>query len=914
MLVAEPDRSFANRGAVWSGVPYLWVDSGFGPRDDDQIHYVGGTVTGVHLLSTGSVCAVVWSRDYDPYLPNPNAISVRLVTYAPGDGRPKLGWDEAAAGKISEAEQFAEPLASCSRADGGVSILIRQRPIEGAPGPWAYSLCTPGSLGGVTRQPLDPSLFFDRTGLVPRSGNLRMAADAGDIVIASTGGKRLRLARIGASGNTAHTVDLDNNGNQLPGLQWLEVAGLRFEAGTAIVALTAHLNHPGAASMAAVTRLRPDGSRDPGFANAGLWSSPISNVHRDFVCAGEFGGFVAGRVGQRAVVFALDAANSSGDGLDMRFGGGAGFVEHDLGGPLGSTVAVADSDAVYVFAQRASSHSNASADLQTVGCRVTTSSTSFGVVDPGFGTGGTASVYSDGLSFEPTGLVRSGAHLFVGGTRTLHGIDCDRIPVVVASDPATGEPDEDFGFGGLALHAGVQYPGCILPDGTSILAERSNASKPALRFIAPNGELGERVPLAALPDGALIRSITPLSDGSLVVAGPSTTVAGSTTPAWLIKLAPNRSIDATFGTNGVFHPKPDAEQVTVVGVRSDGKLVLRLSDGRWKLAVMLPAGGLEPAFGTNAFADLDGFTHFAGTGYGSAVTCFLDENDAVICVAHTDHPASSSPFVTVGLRRITPAGNYDAGFGLGAPSVLTPSSSLYLTLITPGGHGLEYGGVSPKGVWWVGGKLYVVALAYAGGYFSGNFVRPRYPFLVVMRWNSDGSKDVTWFNGKQEAGLAPRERYWIPAGVLQYSATSLLIYGTACPLDRVEITAGGMTYTNLLIGPPRPALFKLDDPAGLDLSFGEEGATIYRSWEPVLTAVAGALLDQERVRAAYVDVLTWPSSTRPQSNFASLIQWKLTDRVLPFSEIRPKGSQLQRALFFLLLGLAVISLLWTLTR
>ena len=152
-------------------------------------------------------------------------------------------------------------------------------------------------------------------------------------------------------GRAAHRASFDLAGTpSLPGLVRVEVASVRFNGGAASIALTADLNHPGvgATSVGAILRIRADGTRDINFGENGIWASPLGVGNRDFVCAGEVPGGLAGCVGRRAVAFAIDP---NGTDLDPSFAD-SGVAEHDLGGPLAGPVMAFDASGVTIFAER----------------------------------------------------------------------------------------------------------------------------------------------------------------------------------------------------------------------------------------------------------------------------------------------------------------------------------------------------------------------------------------------------------------------------------------------------------------------------------------------------------------------------------------------------------------------------------
>jgi hypothetical protein len=854
---------------MWSAVSSVWSDtSPFVPeRLDDEEHFVGGAVVGMHLLPSGSACMVVWGYFYQkPWDTLPNPWSVRLVIVPP-DGKPDdARWNNAYVVPLSERGTGAYPLATCRLANGSVAVLIRTETM-------GHELCIfNGAV--VTRRTVANGLLSYGTLMPPGiTGSVIIAPRILDYAVASSNGTHVRFVM-----SIEEDFDIDLAGNNLPGLVRLELKTLRFEADAPVLGMTAYLDHPGigATSVGVILRLRADGTRDATFGANGLWVSPLNPMFRGFLCAGEFGGVLAGAIGHRAVLFGPDRNDPGGNALDFAFGGGNGYAERDLGGPLGQPVAIADAQAIYVYAQRVPAPADPG-DMRGVGCRFASS----GVPDQGFGAAGVSTVWCDDIVFEPKALAVSGSRLFLSGTRELRGEDCDRSPVVIAMNAANGDPVPDYGFGGFSLHGSIAAPAYIAPDGASVFAERTKtAGPPVLRFVSANGETGARVTLTPIAQGGRILSIVGLADGSLLITGGRTSM---TEPAWVLKLTPGRTIDAAFGANGVFRPRMEADLIWALGVRPDNAVVLQLNTAAAaELAVMRPAGALDTAFGTMGFVEMKGFTHAALNISESSLTCFLDDDGSVLCVAHSGHNPDSqfSQFVHVGLRRIMTDGAYDPAFGLGVFSAATPPSNMMATLISPHGGTLDYSGLSPRAIWRAGGKIYLFATGFAGGGFVVNRPKPRYPVFMVFRWNADGSRDNTFSaNGVQEAGYDPDHIYWSCAGVLKYSADTAIVYGMAGAADIETHSVGDTSYNVTIVREPKPALFKFDHDTGLDFSFGEDGAARYPLWEVLLSPVAGALLADGRARIACVDVLGQQRSDRPMSNLAGLIQWRLADIV-----------------------------------
>jgi hypothetical protein len=899
MTIAGPDRTFGNRGTTWTGVAEQHNNDRLA---EAETHYVGGTTVGLHVLSTGAPCLVVWGWRYAELWETSETL-VRLVRF-PVDGTPQesLRFDGTRNFDLSEAGFPSDPLASCTTATGEIAVLIRQGPPGGMPpggGPpiYAYSLATIDArveIPSVRRQSVDAGLLYDPAA-APRPQAVRMARDGTDLWVASSRNGRIRVAKI-ATGS--HPFDVDLSGTPvLPGLIRVEVASVRVVAGVASIGLTAYLNHPGvgATSLGAVLRLRADGSRDSSFADNGLWVSPIGVGSRGFVCAAEQDGYVAGAVDRRAVVFAPDPFDTSGEGLDGTFAGG-GMAERDLGGPLSDPVAVADANGIYVFAQRVPTRaSTAGADLRTVGTRfrLAPGTVDHGTPDPTWANAGTMTVRCDAAPVAASGLVLAGSQLFIGGTRQLRGADLDRVPIVVAASAATGDPVPGFGNGGVALHGSVTFPALVDPNGSAVFVERSTgAVGRALRLANDAGEVGPLVPLNLVRADSDIVSLTRLPSGGLLIGGGGA-------DAWVAKLDAGGAPDTSFGTGGVATPRSGAGQgiARVLGLRSNGDIALRVSvAGSDELALMHQDGSIDTTYGTNGFVGVETFTHFGAGPTGASA--FLQDDGSVILAISNSHEPTKGTFVRVALRRVTDVGAYDPAFGLGSLSVNPPTAGQSRVLISPSGGTSgddEYSAISPAGIATMGGSFYLVATGWVGGrhIVSGGLdvQLPRYPLLVVLRWNADGTLDSAFAdNGLQEAGFTPDRLYWGAAGLLADSPTSLYVYGVAGQAEQVtHQVAGGQPYTVTLVRQPQPALFRIEHPGGLDLGFDGDGAATVRLQEVLLSPVAGALVNGIP-RVACVDFLDQPSSNRPQTNLGVLIQWAMRRR----RPLRPSGGPFPR--------------------
>ena len=892
-MTVVPDKTFGNRGTLWSGMAVLF-ESGF--TDDQYVHTLGGFTTGVHVLPNGSACLVVGGWSYFPPPATPGVddkvrryTTVKLVVFPP-DGSPqeRLRWDGTRIHNVSESQRDGFALASCSTPTGDVAVLLRQDSVKPfSPNPSEYTMCIVSPAGQVqSRDVVSPQWLYDAVNGNP-AGTVRIATDGTDLGIASSWGSRLAVVLLHGAGSTPRSFDLAGTPS-LPGLVRVEVASVRFNGGAASIALTAHLNHPGvgATSVGAILRIRADGTRDVNFGENGIWASPLGVGYRDFICAGETAGGLAGCVGRRAVAFAIDP---NGIDLDQSFAG-SGVAEHDLGGPLADPVLASDASGMTIFAQRVPRQADRAGDLRTAGCRFqwAPGSPNHGAVDGSFGVAGTATVPCDEAPVTPAGIVVSGSQMFVGGTRQIHGADCDRVPVVVALSLPTAQPNVTYGDGGFALLGSVRHPALVGPDGSAVFVERTTATTvPALRFTTPTGAQGPLRSLAPISAGSLVSTLTRLADGSILVAGNGP-------DAWVVKMGPTGVPDPAFGTAGIALPNPvgGGGDARVLGSRSDGSIALYTNTANAsQLTVMKANGQIDTTYGTAGFVDIKGFTHPGGT---SDARCFLDTDDSVICVASSTHVPGdpfSSP-VAVGLRRVTPTGAYDPNFGLGLPSVAAPASGTVRGLYNPDGTtgGLsDYSAFAPVGMARLGTRLYVVGTGWTGGGYipSVNRYRPAYPLLVITAWNANGSVDATFATGGlQEAGYSPTILYWSASGVIPDSATSFFIFGNAGDPETITTSVGGQTNVQVRPRQPQPALYRVAHPGGLDLAFGGDGASTIRVQEFLLTSVAGAMVTGGRVRVACIDALQQPWTDEPRVNLGGLAQWR-PGKTRPVPKPRP---------------------------
>jgi hypothetical protein len=868
LVGGERDTSYGGVGSIWSPMP---VEYRYAPPyindPGTEWHFVGGRAGGLHMLAGASPCLIVqgWSWTLGG-LESRRTVAVARSTKVEGDlleGMRTM--------VVSESGRDTDALASCATSATQFAVLVRALPANRLPGPSEYSLLsidgsTQVALVNVARRTIPPAWLRDG------AGGIRIAAERGGIAIASASGPHLRVAISPALAfPVVRDFELGLPGGQLTSLTGLFVASLRYTGSGLSLALTAERTLPGlgAVSQGVLLRLHGDGAIDTSFGpdGDGIWLSPLDPTHRQFRCAGETTRGIAGREGRRVVLYGVAADGGRnpafGDpegGLDGSFGVG-GIAEADLGAPLRACVVTGDANSIYAFAQR----TPAGGDPQLVGARFAVAD---GGHDPGFGDVGVAAPALEEPGLEPSDLLLQPPALgwlrrrlrppfvLVALSRPTAGIDCDSLPSLAAINAENGQRLSSIGYGGVALVSRVAEPALVEPDG-SVLATQRGDGQIQLRRLTAGGELGALIDVATPEAGDEIRGLKPLSDGSLLAYGAGVTAG------WISKLTSTGALDEDFADAGFFlHDAgiPGSGDVAlVIGELADGSLIVQLSapSGGGELCKLSAAGELISDYGAGELGsspghvELQGFLHLLGPGVtSSGVHCFLDQDGQVIVAAISGHdPRGGGAPVTIALRRLTVDGHWDAGFGMGTPTINPPTGAQRVELHRPAGGTRDYSSFQAVGIVRLDSALYLVGTAFAGGgQDAGGFLFPQWPLLVVTRWTSAGVKEPSWPGGFQEGGVDPF-LYWSAVDVRQESPTSFLIFGSGgTPKELRSRLADGTITTTLTAERPGPALFRVSHPNGIDTSFGDHGVAVIRIPIPevAFSIIAGGISGARR--------------------------------------------------------------------
>lgn len=250
-----------------------------------------------------------------------------------------------------------------------------------------------------------------------------------------------------------------------------------------------------------------------------------------------------------------------------------------------------------------------------------------------------------------------------------------------------------------------------------------------------------------------------------------------------------------------------------------------------------------------------------------------NEGEVIVVVTSSHAPGQGGPPVTVGLRRITLAGEIDPSFGLGTPSVAPPIGGQIVGLFSPpGASASDYSAYTTYrigGICWLDGTLYVVGTGFSGGatevneLFDGSVIiveHPVYNYLVLTQWSGAGLRDTTDPAAVQELGANPC-LYWYATGVQQESPTTLIAFGGGGTRWDRTVTVAGHTYTDSSSRTPGPALFRISHPQGLDTTFGDGGIAVIPVLDLNPSVFAGYLHGRTQCTLAFADLTSYKTRT-----------------------------------------------------
>lgn len=317
-----------------------------------------------------------------------------------------------------------------------------------------------------------------------------------------------------------------------------------------------------------------------------------------------------------------------------------------------------------------------------------------GTLDPGFGTGGMASIAVGGSVLAPTTAMGLGSiALAPDGSIVVSSfallLDARTQVELVARLTPGGALDPSFGEGGVVIgdttvpEGAVANAVAVQPDGRIVVAARNHVDR-----LLPDGSLdpsfasGGRLATTLGGAWADFQAIVIDSAGRIVVSGAQAAV-GSGQRVFVMRLTPAGALDTGFagGAGHVFDAMGDTGIVPMTRARSvaldgGGRIIVGAmrTPGRATLSVgrFTAGGALDTTFGSGGWASADD-----GVSYGGTTALIAIQSDGRI-VAMGGSGVGGRPAQIV---RFTEDGAIDTTFGeAGVGAFLTYDASLGLAL------------------------------------------------------------------------------------------------------------------------------------------------------------------------------------------------------------------------------------------
>lgn len=345
-----------------------------------------------------------------------------------------------------------------------------------------------------------------------------------------------------------------------------------------------------------------------------------------------------------------------------------------------------------------------------------------GTLYPSFGTGGqiTKNFYTGSINQEFDSIkIQADSKIVAAGFGAPGGTTS---PLIVRFN-SDGTLDTSFGDGGKipdnTPFAGHVYDVVIQPDGKIVVAG-DRASDFAIARYLSNGTIdttfggGDGFVQVGISGVDAARALALQKDGKIVVVGYSN---GSLT-ASMVRLLPNGDLDTTFGTNGVVGPtnfSQTSARFLRVKIQNDQKIVVAgyIDTGSNNLFVAryMSDGSLDPFFGSAGIKIVSGNrdNDFMGLEI---------QADGKIVISGTSATDNDNPI----LVRLTAQGQLDASFGNDGVVEQTITGSTFTV----------YNNLALQS----DGKIVAVGYTQLGDLY-----------LIVARYNVDGSLDLSFANG-----------------------------------------------------------------------------------------------------------------------------------------------------------------------
>jgi uncharacterized delta-60 repeat protein len=382
------------------------------------------------------------------------------------------------------------------------------------------------------------------------------------------------------------------------------------------------------------------------------------------------------------------------------------------------------------------------------------------------------------------------------------GVQGRQFVTVFNSQPALGNHNyaEDIAVqpDGKILVCGSAW---IIPNGDDFVILRFNQDGTLDSSFANGGVF--RYALSSVTDRFYGIAVQP--DGKIVAAG-ETNVGTQDTAFAVVRLNPNGTFDATFGTGGVVTTNffNSLDEATEVVIQPDGKIIASgwvtqggVNNGLtydFALVRYNSNGSLDASFGNGGIV----FTDFNGRG-DLAQSSVLQPNGKIVLAGWVAVPTTPVNY-DFGLARYNADGSLDQTFGSGGK------------VVTPIGNNLDE---LARGIALApDGKLVV-----AGDLYNPPVTQDGHRDVVVVRYNANGSLDAS-FDGDGKlvynSNLGDRSESGYDAVV---QPDSKILVAAKSHLRTEAVSGGSVSHTEMMT-------IRLNPNGSFDTSYGSGGITL----------------------------------------------------------------------------------------
>jgi uncharacterized delta-60 repeat protein len=300
-----------------------------------------------------------------------------------------------------------------------------------------------------------------------------------------------------------------------------------------------------------------------------------------------------------------------------------------------------------------------------------------GTPDSSFGTGGAVRTPIDlvngGYDVARAVATGSGGTIVLAGDAGTQGsldLAFARYTSAGVLDPSfSGDGVQTVDVGAFDSIAGV----VVQPDGKVVAAGRGGAGFTVVRLRA-DGSLDPTFGSGGIVDTPIrdpstrdeASAITVLGDGRILVAGTADYYYGAQTDFALVRYLPSGALDPSFGSGGIVATASPSEDVAnAMALTPSGGIVVAGygGGGAFRLVRYLPAGALDPSFGSAGIV-----TTQIGTLYADARAVWV-QADGKVVAGGTTRDGPPAVWDEMAVARYNVDGSLDASFGVGGKRV-----------------------------------------------------------------------------------------------------------------------------------------------------------------------------------------------------------------------------------------------------